>query len=570
MLTLTDYFVKTAIELNSMLPAAGLNVLPFLILLGVVVIFHELGHFLVAKLFGVRVEEFSIGFPPKLIGKKFGETEYIISLLPIGGYVKLAGQDDFGKVSINKEDKGMYYSKPAWQRFLIVFMGPFTNFIIGWALFTGLYVSGMPVEYNPEHPGKIGMVFEKSPSAEAGIQPGDEILFVGDKKIQSWTDLLELSINPQSETYKVKIKRGEQTFEKNITPQKSGNRYLFGISQFQSPEIGSIILNDDPDIKNNPVSKLRAGDVINSINGRKIFQWESIEEMNFFNPAKRLVYNVSRNGTEFEIELIPKSNKLENAGFIDLTFVKDYDSKLYATANIIEKVNDPELEKNDIKQGDKIFQAVLLEETKTVIDGVEMTDYSEINEFKISSGYEFIKVALAYPNKQFKIKIERNGEIVERLIKSKTKNFEIGTLNFFPKEYVEKLGFSAAFTKSLYKTKDFIIQTFQVVGKIISRKMEAKTALGGPITMWKMTVITAEAGYSHFLMLMAIISINLGFINLLPIPVIDGGHIVFYIYEMISGKMPSEKVMNLVQQAGLAIIIFLMLFTFYIDIAKMF
>ncbi|HPG31775.1 MAG TPA: RIP metalloprotease RseP, partial [bacterium] len=476
MLTLTDYFVKTAIELNSMLPAAGLNVLPFLILLGVVVIFHELGHFLVAKLFGVRVEEFSIGFPPKLIGKKFGETEYIISLLPIGGYVKLAGQDDFGKVSINKEDKGMYYSKPAWQRFLIVFMGPFTNFIIGWALFTGLYVSGMPVEYNPEHPGKIGMVFEKSPSAEAGIQPGDEILFVGDKKIQSWTDLLELSINPQSETYKVKIKRGEQTFEKNITPQKSGNRYLFGISQFQSPEIGSIILNDDPDIKNNPVSKLRAGDVINSINGRKIFQWESIEEMNFFNPAKRLVYNVSRNGTEFEIELIPKSNKLENAGFIDLTFVKDYDSKLYATANIIEKVNDPELEKNDIKQGDKIFQAVLLEETKTVIDGVEMTDYSEINEFKISSGYEFIKVALAYPNKQFKIKIERNGEIVERLIKSKTKNFEIGTLNFFPKEYVEKLGFSAAFTKSLYKTKDFIIQTFQVVGKIISRKMEAKTA----------------------------------------------------------------------------------------------
>ncbi|HPP86522.1 MAG TPA: RIP metalloprotease RseP [bacterium] len=541
--------------------------MPFIILIAVVVLFHELGHFLVAKLFGIRVEEFSIGFPPKLISKKIGETEYAISLLPVGGYVKLAGQDDFGKQQVNIEDKGMYYSKPAWQRFLVVFAGPFFNFVIGWILFVIIFTNGINVEYNPNYPGKVGYVFENSAAAEAGVQPGDEIIQVGKRKITSWNDLLELSVNPQSDEYEVLIKREEQLLTKKIRPRKSGKRYLFGITQYLEPRIGTIIEQQkNSEARNLP---LKPNDLILALDYIPIKQWSAIDEYLFLNPNKNITATIKRNNEIINVVITPEKNQKENIGYLDIELTKS-NGGYFILKPLIEKIDNTKFENIDIQAGDKIISVVKLKSKNNSFDGAENLVFEDDFEYKINTGLEFINFVAAYPNEYLALVLERNGEIIKRVVKTQVKNLEYGTLDIHPIQYIENYNFTQAFKKSIEKSKDFIISTIQVIGKIFTNKMQARDVLGGPITMWKMTVITAEAGYNHFLMLMAIISINLGFINLLPIPIIDGGHLVIYIYEMLSGKMPSEKTLNFIQQAGLVIVISLMIFTFYIDIIKMF
>jgi regulator of sigma E protease len=188
----------------------------------------------------------------------------------------------------------------------------------------------------------------------------------------------------------------------------------------------------------------------------------------------------------------------------------------------------------------------------------------------ISSGYQFDRIITSLGGKNVRLELLRNNNTVYTDFTVDTGNIKISALPAAPPEYIEYYSYRTAFIKSLEKTASLIKQTFQVVFKIFTRKMDAKDVLGGPITIWKISVASAEAGYKHFMLLMAFLSINLGFINLLPIPVIDGGHLVIYLYEMIAGKIPSEKTMNIIQQIGLVFIIFLMLFTFYVDIAKLF
>ncbi len=564
--SLHNILVSFVIWLNTMLPLIKANIIPFALLLGVVVFFHELGHFLVAKLFGVRVDEFSLGFPPKIIGKKFGETEYIISLLPIGGYVKLAGQDDFGTQEINKLDKGMYYSKPAWQRLLIVFAGPFMNFIIGWTVFTYVFNSGVNVDYDPAHPGKIGYVFENSAAQEAGVFSGDEILKIGEKKIESWNDLLELSMNPQADNYEALILRGNKTLKKEITPKKSGNRYVFGILQYQPPVVGTIF-ESQSDTSN--ISVLRANDEIIALDNQPTPQWLSIDEYIFFRPNVKITAYYKRDGYHCTDIIIPRIQTIKDAGFLAIDFKKDTASLFYTMTNIVEKTNDSRLA-DFFKNGDKIVEVSVMKPVKNKIKTIEIYDYEKVNSFKPHSGFEIVRNLTGMSNKYVEITIQRGDQLLKKIVQVLSKDLHYGEINITPKEYVEYYSVIDSFKRSLRKTKDLIIQTFQVIGKIFMREMEARDALGGPITIWKITVISAEAGYKHFLLLLAIISINLGFINLLPIPVIDGGHIVIYLYEIISGKMPSEKALNIIQQIGLAFILFLMIFTFYIDISKMF
>jgi len=473
----------------------------------------------------------------------------MISLLPLGGYVKLAGQDDFGKVELDPNDKSMYYSKPAWQRLLIVFAGPFMNFLIGWAVFTMVFHSGMDVSYNPKKPGKVGIVFKNSPAYKAGIKTNDEILKINDTKINSWNKLIELSFNPQTDVYKMLIKRNNKTFIKNVAPEKKGKRYILGVAQYDPPIIGSLVVSK---LQNN---KLLPGDEILKIDNRKIVQWSFITEYLFSKANKIVNFKIIRNNKIKNIKVKINSNDLGEVGFLNIKFFKNYKSDYFMTTNMISENN----KKLGLLKGD-LIKKLILYNPKT---------QTEITSYDINNGFDFMNYIFTLKGKNVKIVILRKGKKIVKDVIVGSKNMSMGYLEMTPKQYMEYYSYKDSFKKSLKKTKDLIVQTFQVVGKIFSRKMQAKDVLGGPITIWKISVASAEAGYKHFLSLLAIISLNLGFINLLPIPVIDGGHIVIYIYEMIVGKMPSEKIMNVIQQVGLAFIIFLMVFTFYIDIIKL-
>lgn len=179
-----------------------LTIVSFIFVLGVVVLFHELGHFIVAKLCGVRVLKFSIGFPPKMVGFKKGDTEYCISWIPLGGYVKMAGENPLEAEEL-ADDPGNFMNKPAWKKALVFFAGPFTNYLTAIIIAAGLYFFVIGKTVVDEDRVIVGEIMEDMPAEEIGLMPGDIVLSLDGKKITTLTDLHEKVYPNPGEEFKI-------------------------------------------------------------------------------------------------------------------------------------------------------------------------------------------------------------------------------------------------------------------------------------------------------------------------------------------------------------------------------
>ncbi|MBW2038285.1 MAG: RIP metalloprotease RseP [Deltaproteobacteria bacterium] len=224
-----------------------IHIVAFLFVLGVLIFVHELGHFLVAKLGGVKVLKFSLGFGPKLIGKKIGETEYMISALPLGGYVKLFGDDPGEKVAKEEEGRAFRYQSVR-KRMAIVVAGPLANMLFAALIFSSLFSVGIP-QLSPV----VGKVADGFPAQKAGVRPGDVILKVNEKEIAQWSDLL--SVIPKSEggELQLTLKRGEEVIRIRVTPQAVTKKNIFG-EEIKTYQIG-IIASGEAVLKREPVHK---------------------------------------------------------------------------------------------------------------------------------------------------------------------------------------------------------------------------------------------------------------------------------------------------------------------------
>jgi regulator of sigma E protease len=200
-----------------------ITVLATVIVLGVLVFVHEFGHFLVAKLFGVRVDAFSLGFPPKVLHKQIGETDYRLSVIPLGGYVKLFGENPKDEVPPELESVSFSHH-PLWHRFLIVMAGPVFNLLFAvLALFMVFTFSGIPYLTT-----EIGGVKEGSPAAQAGLKIGDQVLAVDGQAMSRWEDLA-MTIRQSGETpLTLSVRRGDRDFQIQITPQRMETADIFG------------------------------------------------------------------------------------------------------------------------------------------------------------------------------------------------------------------------------------------------------------------------------------------------------------------------------------------------------
>ncbi len=208
--------------------------LAVIIVLGVLIFFHELGHFLMARLLGVRVLKFSLGFGPKIIGFERGGTEYCISAIPLGGYVKLLGESPTEDVP-PEELHASFSHRPLSHRALIVVAGPLANFILAWIFFALVFVfQGKPV-YLPQ----VGKVLPKSPAAEAGLQPGDLIVAVDGKSISSWQELNEVVRKSEGRPLRLTVKRGDKEITVVVTPRLREVKNIFG-ETVRVPMIGIV------------------------------------------------------------------------------------------------------------------------------------------------------------------------------------------------------------------------------------------------------------------------------------------------------------------------------------------
>lgn len=209
----------------------GISIISVIILLGVLIFIHELGHFIVAKKIGVGVLKFSLGFGPKIVGKKIGETEYLISLIPLGGYVKLLGESDSDDIS--EEDKRRSFLKqPPIKRIAIVLAGPIFNFLLAIVIFAFVYMIGVPTLTT-----KIGTVHEGSSAAEAGIKEGDTILAIDGKDISRWETLADIISKSKGKELLITLSRGDDVLSVSLKPKLLKTKNIFG-EDIESYKIG--------------------------------------------------------------------------------------------------------------------------------------------------------------------------------------------------------------------------------------------------------------------------------------------------------------------------------------------
>ena len=228
------------------------SIISAIIVLGILVFVHELGHFIMAKRLGIGVITFSLGFGPKLLGRRIGETQYQIAAVPLGGFVKLIGENP--EEEVKEEDRARSFSAaPIWKRSLIVAAGPFFNFLLAIALFSTINLFGVP-----SLPAKIGELSPGLPAEEAGLKKGDAVLSIDGEKVSKWDDLSRIIRGSNGKELTLQVKRNEETFEVKVVPQSSKTKNLFG-EEIQIFMIG-IQPSDDVIIeKVNPVVALGMG-----------------------------------------------------------------------------------------------------------------------------------------------------------------------------------------------------------------------------------------------------------------------------------------------------------------------
>ena len=451
----------------------GISILAFIIVLGVLIFFHELGHFLMARLFGVGVEKFSLGFGWRLIGKKIGITDYRLSAIPLGGYVKMVGEEPDAEVA--PADVHLSFThKHVFKRICIVAAGPVFNLLLAVLIYFIFFaITGVEVPRSV-----IRQVQKDSIAQKAGLRVDDLIVSVDGTEVNAWYDVDEAVTESNGRSLRLGVLRNDTLLEIDVTPQlKDGldilgdsiSYYDIGISAF--PELKAIVGEVNPGY---PAEKagLKKGDLITAINGIPIVNWQQMQSLISSSGGAELTLTLERDAKMLEVRLTPKHV-----------------------------------------------------ETKDHLGRVEN------------------RYLIGITNQQ--IEIPESDLVTKRLNPIK------------------------AAVKSLERCYSIVVLMIRSVVKIIDGSIP-KDSLGGPIMIAKMAGDHAKLGVDKLIQFIAFISINLAIINLLPIPVLDGGHLLFFMIEAIKGRPVSIKVREVAQQIGLFILLLLIILVFYNDISKLF
>lgn len=293
--------------------AALYSIVSVVFVLGVMILVHEFGHFAAAKLFGVRVEVFSIGFGKRLIGFTRGDTDYRISALPFGGYVKMTGENPMDDRQGNPEE---FMSHPRWQRLIIGLAGPAMNIILAVVLLTVVYMVHYEHPIYSDQPAKIAYVLEKSAAEKAGIQPGDQIVWIAGIDNPTWEDVLpKIALSP-GQPVALRIQRGSEVLDKTIVPEPVGQEQ-FGMPGWL-PDEAVIVTALEPTM---PLAKsgVQLDDQIVSVNGKIIHSTFELKRYLQQTKNQSVQLLVKRGNREFNVAVTPELDKPSNEfrlGFI--------------------------------------------------------------------------------------------------------------------------------------------------------------------------------------------------------------------------------------------------------------
>ena len=445
-----------------------INIFAFILAIGILVTFHELGHFWMAKLLGVRVLRFSVGFGKSLFKFKKNNTEYMLAAIPLGGYVKMLDERE-GPV-LDQDKPFAFNRQPLWARFLIVLAGPLANFVFAILAYWLVYMIGITGMIP-----KIGEIVPHSIAAEAGMEAGDEIIAVDNESTQSWSQIYKKLMGRIGEGGILSIETMHhdhvRTYHLNITHWKLISdrpdlMHSLGIVGLRPPVIP--VIKDVQEFEPAAKAGVEPGDVIKAVNGHPITDWKEFTDVVTKSIDKPVTLTINRQGESINIVFKPRARE---------------------------------------------------------------SDTGEILGF---AGL-----------------IAKQGKIPEEYLR------------------VERLNPLDAFVEAFEKTGDFIVLTFKILGKLVMGELGLKT-ISGPISIAQGAGESISNGIQYFFGYLALISISLGVLNLLPIPILDGGHLLYYCIEFITGKPVSDRIQVMGFKLGLMLLILLMSVAFYNNILRLF
>tara|TARA_Y100000780_G_scaffold132772_1_gene119531 strand:- start:259315 stop:260874 length:1560 start_codon:yes stop_codon:yes gene_type:complete len=516
------------------------KVLIFIVFLGPLVFFHELGHFFFARLFGVKVEVFSIGFGPKLLKWKKGATQYAVSLIPLGGYVKMFGDDPLSADELSEEEKKVAFThKTKWARFWIVFGGPLANFILAFFIYLSLVTFGENV---PQ--ARFGPLNNQNTFYELGFRSGDALKKINNTKIMSFDDLNLVD----SEVKSVTVERAgvDRTFDVDMKGMEFVQKFAQAQGQLKAPLLadsyGNMFVVAEPGSSPNFDRSL---DILFASQPQALNLYKVTGTPERASSLDELKYEAEKTA---EVSGSDIENKLRGEGF--------FPTDLMVSSIVMSSPAD----KADIKKGD-------------IIVGINGESISSFNELRT-------KLQKVESEQASKLEIMRKGKRLELSLTPEyrevngQKVMTIGVYSgmvFMPLKMVESKadGIVDGLSSAWVRTKEGLIKTVLGFKKLITAEVSLDT-IGGPLAIGQVASDSFNISLSMFFRLMALISINLGVINLFPIPVLDGGHIVFIFLEIVNGGPLSRKKIQVAQQFGMSLLFVLIFVALFNDITRIF
>ncbi len=546
------------------------------ILLGVLVFVHELGHFLVAKFFDVKVIRFSIGFGPRIAGFTYGETEYVIGALPLGGYVQMLGMSFETTEDVPEEDQGRaLMMKPIWQRVLVTLAGPVFNLIF--PIF--LYFIVTVFAQTTNDPAQIGQVFG-APALAAQLEAGDKIVEIDGEKVTYWHEITKNITHRPDETFPIVFERDGKRTTVNITPESVprtdflGTKSKLGLIGISMVTYGSTIaVEGETSIA--ATAGLKDFDTIIAINGKKVRRYDEV-----------IAIVADSKGKELKLEVLRPSRL--DVDYAEIFSRKRVQVSLTPTCDVRKSdcnlgLVSAEMTLNDVKKdspayadGFRVGDRILAVNGKPfkvwfrAVSGIHMKLWDKTIEAN-DAGKEVADI-----KEEFDIKFIRDGEEKSLTLRPRVKSmeypdFEIGFSHMrhqvqpdqidFP--IGDRIAFASVF--SFTQTWDFIGMTFKGITRMFSGKMSVSN-LSGPIGIGSMAAEAGKAGWDKFLQMMAVISINIALVNLIPIPILDGGNLLLYGLEAIKRGPLSFRTRQIATYIGFSFIIVLFILAFKNDI----
>jgi regulator of sigma E protease len=423
-----------------------IDIASFIPLLGVIVFVHEFGHFATAKLFGMRVFIFSFGFGRRLLGFQWGDTDCRVSLIPLGGYVKLEGEpeDIVSEDTSGRGDARDFTTRPRWQRFLVYLAGPFMNAVLTISVYTGLFMVGTQVDAVHHDRPIVGAVEAGSPAEAAGFQPGDEILAIDGARQESWEDAqYNIMIRPDADVV-IRIRRGAGEQELRVRSGSRSKEKIGHIGVAPLVRVGGLV-------KGNPAEAagLRRDDAILRVDDKPVAAFEDIPSILAAAGGRSVTLQVLRDGQVLTVPITPKDGR---------------------------------------------------------------------------------------------IGIER-------------------------KTILKKFGFRGALAESVRFAWSMTRQTFEVLGRLVTARLSPKSMMG-PLGIAEASGNAARGGLGALLSLVAIISLQVGILNLFPLAPLDGGHMAILLGEGLIRRDFSFSVKEWILKAGAMVLFALIGFVLYSDLSK--